>query len=170
LAQLRGDLTISVWVRRSQESRGLRSLVARQLDDGRLDHFFLGMDGDTVMFSSHLLKGILRYRFPDGAPAGWVHLAAVHSSAGRSKLFVNGTEVMARTTTQAPLGGGANRLIIGGAMNGPPGDAAEELFKGALDELVIYNRALPDAEIASLATGLQPSPSRAAGQSIAQPR
>jgi hypothetical protein len=159
LARLAGDLTISLWVKRSSGARGLQALVARQLGDERLDHFFFGIDGQrkAVVFSSHLLKGALRYKLPEAALAQWTHLAVVHSADGWSRLFVGGTAVMRKQTTRALLGGGANPLIIGGAINGRGDGAGEELFDGAIDELVIYDRAVSPAEIAALAGGAQPT-------------
>jgi hypothetical protein len=41
-------------------------------------------------------------------------------------------------------------------VNGPDPAAVRELFQGALDELVIYDRALAPDEIRALASGAQP--------------
>jgi len=157
-ATLGEELTISLWVNASP-ARGLRTLVSRQLGDGRLDRFYLGIDGSrqVVVFSSHLWKGVLRHPFPSHAWSRWVHLTAVHSAEGVSKLYLDGHEVMRRQTTLGPLGGGTSPLIIGGAINGPAGSGVDERFKGALDELVIYDRALSAGEVAALAAGAQPT-------------
>ncbi len=145
------ELSISVWIK-AAPSPGLRALVSRQLDDGRLDRFYLGIDGgrQAVVFSSHLWKGILRHPLPPEAWSRWIHLTAVHSADGVSKLYLDGREVVRRQTKGGSMAGGTNPLIVGGAINGPPGAPAEERFEGGLDELVIYNRALTDGEVAAL--------------------
>jgi RNA polymerase sigma-70 factor (ECF subfamily) len=157
-AALGEELTISVWVKASP-APGLRTLVSRQLGDGRLDRFYLGIDGsrEAVVFSSHLWKGVLRHPLPSHAWSRWFHLTAVHSAEGVSKLYLDGHEVMRRQTTRGPLGGGISPVLIGAANNGPPGSAADERFEGALDELMIYDRALSDGEVAALAAPAQPA-------------
>jgi hypothetical protein len=147
--RLEGDLTISAWVERPARARGLHALVARQLGDTSGDRFFFGFDGARLTFSSHLLKGVLRHA-PARELAGWVHLVAVHSATGGSKVFIDGVEVAQRATTRASLGGGDEPLLIGGAMNGPPPRPADELFDGALDDLALYSRALSNEEILAL--------------------
>jgi RNA polymerase sigma-70 factor (ECF subfamily) len=155
-AALKEELTLSVWVK-APPAPGLHALVSRQLDDGRLDRFYLGIDGgrQVVVFSSHLWKGIIRYPVPSQAWSRWVHLTAVHS-AGESRLYIDGREVMRRRTTRGSMGGGTNPLIVGGAINGPSGSEAEERLEGVLGELVIYDRALSSAEVAALADRAPP--------------
>jgi hypothetical protein len=41
-------------------------------------------------------------------------------------------------------------------MNGPAGSPATQKFRGALDELLVYDRALSREEVAALASGVQP--------------
>jgi hypothetical protein len=46
-------------------------------------------------------------------------------------------------------------MIIGGGNN-TPDEFVREVFQGALDELLIYDRALSPEEMVSLANGQQP--------------
>jgi hypothetical protein len=66
--------------------------------------------------------------------------------------------VVGRSNRSRPveLGGGSSLLTIGGAVNGPDPAAVDELFEGALDELVMYDRALDRSEIGALAARQQP--------------
>jgi hypothetical protein len=57
---------------------------------------------------------------------------------------------------RASVSGGDNPLVIGGSFNG--GADANQRFQGAIDELVLYQRALAADEIAALAAGAQPLP------------
>ena len=156
-AALAGELTVSLWVKRLRAARGLRALVSRQLGSGNQDHFQLGLDGTFVEFSSHLLKGLLDRPLPPALGA-WVHLAAVRSEDGRARLFVDGVEVGQRRSVGRSYGGGSAPVLIGAAINGPDASSASELYEGAMDEVLIYNRALADAEIEALAAGVPPRP------------
>jgi hydrogenase maturation factor HypE len=69
----------------------------------------------------------------------WTHLAFTYDGAAM-RMFVNGVQVSTTALTGVmPIGAGA--LRIGG--NGVWG----EYFRGAIDEVRIYNRALSAAEI-----------------------
>ncbi len=54
-------------------------------------------------------------------------------------------------------GGAENALLIGAGMNGTPTGSTSERFVGSIDELVLYDRALPPEEVAALAAGTQPA-------------
>ena len=54
---------------------------------------------------------------------------------------------------RAHLGGGSSLLTLGGSVDAAdPGDAGS-LFEGALDEVLVYNRALEPSEVRALAAG-----------------
>jgi RNA polymerase sigma factor (sigma-70 family) len=155
LARLEGELSISVWIRRDgPPGRGIHTLVSRQLGSRNQDHFFLGLDGVFLEFSSHLFRGFLARPLP-AASGRWIHLAVVRAQDATMKMFVNGVEVGKRRSAGHSYGGGSTPLTIGGGVNGPLG-AANEAFEGSLDELLMYDRALSDEEIEALAGGVQP--------------
>lgn len=88
--------------------------------------------------------GIADYFFTDEpgksteAPVDtWVHLVFRRNSAG-TQLFING--ILVGTTADSV---DFPRAFIGRNRNNATGDT----FKGLLDEAVVFNRALPDAEI-----------------------
>ncbi len=71
----------------------------------------------------------------------WTHLAATYDGA-TIRLYVNGTQVATRTTS-GPIVTSSGALRIGG--NGVWG----EYFTGQIDEVRVYRRTLPTAEIAA---------------------
>jgi RNA polymerase sigma-70 factor (ECF subfamily) len=154
LAQLETELTIALWVRAGEGPESRQALVTRQLDTSGDRLFSLRLQHQRVEFLSHVWKTQLGRPF---AGTGWTHLAAVRDAAG-TRLYLNGVEV-GRNARTAPgrIGGGSGALIVGGQVNGPEPAMAHDRFRGSLDELVVYGRALPAPEIAALAARVQPA-------------
>jgi RNA polymerase sigma-70 factor (ECF subfamily) len=158
VAQLGRELTISVWVRPSRVVAGRQVFVGRQLGEGREDYFSLSQWNASLEVRGHLWQSLTRRYLPplDGR---WLHAAAVQRADGRRLLYLDGVEVGSSNRSKpVSLGGGTTPLTIGGAINGTDPTLAEELFQGALDELLLYDRALTPAEINALAARTQPAP------------
>jgi RNA polymerase sigma-70 factor (ECF subfamily) len=147
------ELTVAAWTMSEAPYHGLRAVVTRQLDQGRWDYFLLGFHDDRVLFASHLWRSYLKVPVP--TQAGWMHLAATHDRRGVTVLYVDGREVARSHDRVVSLGGGDNPLVIGAGRNGA-GDGATQRLKGAVDELLLYDRALTAEEVAALARGAQP--------------
>jgi hypothetical protein len=135
---------------------GIRALVNRQLGNGRQDHSFVGLDDHSVETSSHLWHGGISRPLPL-EPGRWVHIAVTHDEA-ITRLFVARIEIGRKRTRGVSLGGGTQPLLIGGGANGPDPTEIDELFEGAVDELVVYDRALSEPEVQALAAGARPVP------------
>jgi RNA polymerase sigma-70 factor (ECF subfamily) len=157
------DLTVAAWVKRTRPQRGLRVLATRQLGSGPRDHFFFGFAGDRLSVASHVWNGTLRHPLPraPGAADGvalnqWVHLALVHRD-GRVKLFIDGQLLVERRSYAGRTVAAATPLMIGAGANGPDPAVTTQHLAATLDELVVYQRALSDREIAALADGAQPA-------------
>jgi glucose/arabinose dehydrogenase/PKD repeat protein len=74
----------------------------------------------------------------------WSHLAAVfNDTANTSTLYLNGTQIATRTETAAPIPN-TQPLVFG--QTGFAGDNFER-WRGLIDEVRVYNRALRAAEI-----------------------
>lgn len=92
------------------------------------------------------------------APGNWVqnqwhHVAGVEASSTSRTCYLDGSpDATPDTTSRAPSG--ADRLAIGKVPESSPG--AGEYFTGDIAEVGIWNVALTDAEIASLAKGVTP--------------
>jgi hypothetical protein len=105
---------------------------------------------------SHVWRSTTRRPMPATGDR-WFHLAAVHRDDGGTRLYLDGLEIGKSTwSRRVLLGGGDTPLMIGGGINSPNPEDVTELFEGALDELVLYERALSVDEIAALAARKQP--------------
>ena len=148
---LESELTIAVWMRVAPGPAGKRVLVTCQLGTTGDRVFSLRLADGNVELLSHVWEKLLRKRY--GATGQWIHVAAVRE-LGRTSLYLDGALVTGnRAPAPHPLGGAGTPLLIGGQIDGPePGGAAKHLFRGDLDELAIYDRALGPDEVRALAT------------------
>jgi hypothetical protein len=155
LARLSREITISLWVRRGGTAGHVRALVSRQFGTGVEDTFHFGFRDDQLWMRSRI-KGGPTYAFAPRPRGLWFHAAATVDAAGTARIYINGEEVKRNLKEGRPsLGGGTNPMIIGGGIN-TPDEFVREVFQGALDELLIYDRALSPEEMVSLANGQQP--------------
>jgi len=146
-------------------NRGYISVVQRQWrETAHPDLFYLGYgpENNALHYKWHL--GLIGaeaslYRLPEGQDkpvvGEWVHLAGTYDGeTGKMSLYVNGKPI----GTQTRVGElrldpeSLNRpLIIGAELNGPNVDEVENGFNGYVDEVRLYDRALADEEIKTLA-------------------
>ncbi len=84
----------------------------------------------------------------------WNHACVVFASASDRKAYIDGGSSGSNTTTKAPTSAPTNTCI--GAMV-RSGGTAFTFVDGAIAEPAIWNAALTDAEIASLAKGVSPA-------------
>ena len=77
----------------------------------------------------------------------WVHVAVVYTT-GQAKTYVNGQLSDTFTYTQAAIEGAS--VVRIGRHNDDAGFGTRRFFKGAIDELSLYNRELTTSEISSI--------------------
>jgi RNA polymerase sigma-70 factor (ECF subfamily) len=153
-----GGLTIALWIKRASAPR-VRALVTRQLGSGPEDTFHFGFRGDLLMIQSSVWR--VNLNRPLRERDEWIHVATTHGPEHITRLFVDGHLVAAKQDRAGPTpvrGQDLNPLIVGGGLNHADPDGVGERFHGALDELLIYDRALGPDEIAALAARVQPRP------------
>jgi hypothetical protein len=134
-------------------------LVTRQLGSGGDRIFSLRLRSGGLELLSHVWQRTLHRSF--SRVGQWTHVVAVREP-GSTSLYVDGALAGSNfpTAPVRPLGGAGTPLLIGGQVNGPEiGARAQDLFRGEVDELAIYDRALGPDEIRALAS--QPSSPRA---------
>ena len=113
--------------------------------NARLDAYVSIADGLlTVRWGTG--SGIAQIDSPGPLPlAQWVHVAVTHNGT-IGRLYINGTDNATTTAASAlALTSGSENFFIGAQ---PPGNT--RFWKGKIDELTFYDRALTPAEIASI--------------------
>ncbi|HXI70310.1 MAG TPA: LamG-like jellyroll fold domain-containing protein [Verrucomicrobiae bacterium] len=151
---LGGDFTISLWMKSTQLFPQTDNTYA---GTGIFWSDVGGTHNDFILGGTRSTAGTNRLSFftgnPDSSLNGtkdvsngkWTHVAVVRiKSTGERRLFVNGLLDGANF-------GGTNLLTSNSSVSigGNTGDG--RYFLGQLDEMRVYNRALADAEVASLA-------------------
>lgn len=131
-----GDGTQYVLSKRSPSCFGGNEFYIRYVPASRTVNAVFLETPDKSVFLSHQLTNT----------ACWQHVAVVREG-GRARLYINGERVQLLTT--------ANRLDVfnDGDLtlgNSDCKSATEKAFRGLIDELRVYNRALDDQEIREL--------------------
>lgn len=142
-------LTVSAWVNRTEDATW-NMIVSREVKDGPSEYFGLAVVKNKALFSVD----------PDGAhyrniktatemPVGeWIHLAGTYDDT-EFKLYVNG-KLAASEKCSIPFSyQDQNPVIIGGNTNNK-GKTWVDCFRGRIDEVRLYNRALTGREVSEL--------------------
>lgn len=149
--------TVSAWVNPAGDTGAYQGIVTRQLGNDHRDQWYLTINAGRPIFSVTTTAGTVAAPAPalvaDGA---WVHLAGTYDGT-TIRLFVNGL-VVATATISGRLADTATPLIIGGNQNGPLPGTAQEQFNGRIDDVQLFNRALPPVDVAGLMVGTPPPP------------
>lgn len=148
--QVDSSYTIAAWVNIAEDANGLSRITCRSRttvpgekdlslyirNNGKLEHQgseWLASDENAVGF------GI------------WQHVAVV-SDGTAMKLYVNGNVVKEENTTSGDMCNTDVSLLIGAGWNkDATAPFADHMFKGAMDELRIYDIAINDADMKELA-------------------
>ncbi len=158
LDEFKQGITVSAWVKCSANTNW-NTVISREVKDGWSEYFGLAVVKSKALFSVD----------PDGAhyqniksdepmPLGeWIHLAGTYDNAV-SRLYVNGRLVKSASCSVPFQFADLNPLLIGGNTN-TKGKSWVDCFRGRIDEVRLYNRALSDVEVlkmVSLPLGLNP--------------
>ena len=141
-----GDFTVAAWIHPTElKTAGIVALGAHQATHG----WYLETTGNKGSFH-------LETAGPDDdangalvSPQGviqvdtWQHIAAIVRRNGESRLYVNGYPVAKADIGAANLDNPEIDLHLGSVPEG-------QQFKGELDEVVVYSRALSEAELQGL--------------------
>ncbi|OGJ86761.1 MAG: hypothetical protein A2268_13905 [Candidatus Raymondbacteria bacterium RifOxyA12_full_50_37] len=142
------ELTITAWVRAdiTPQSTGAPILCKGTGAGGETYAFDFYADNDLRLFirPNEELHECMLYNWLDQDKVGeWQFLAATIASDGSAKVYANG--VVIATSSFPVMIPNNHELTIGGRQSGT--GAYDAIFKGALDEIKIYNRALSATEI-----------------------
>ncbi|AIY64533.1 LamG domain-containing protein [Pseudoalteromonas piratica] len=141
------ELTVSTWVYPTENRSGLRSLVSKD------EHFEFHLDSNNRLFwwwqnASRQARSFTSSRT---VPLNqWTHVAVVYKS-GLQRMYINGVADASRTYTDG-LADSPCKFFIGvdvgtNTSTQCGGVRSDRYFKGYLDEVRIYSRALQQAEI-----------------------
>jgi len=153
-------LTVAMWVRRAGNPHMNHALAMRPADSGRQNYFYFGFSGDELRVSSSGWGGALGARFPREATGRWEHVAFTYDAEHSVKLFIGGLEVARRTATPRMFGAVHQPLRVGAGLVGEKRARTGQRFEGAIDELLVYERALTGDEIRALTHGASPPRAR----------
>lgn len=136
--------TIDVWVNPGvQQGAAFHGIVVKQNSDNSGRNYYLGLRSDgRIHYSISSASSILSVDSSAVLPTdAWTHVAATFDG-GVMKIFINGQENASLNVGNVIPGKTTQPLLIGHTNE----DAAT-FFKGLIDEVEIFNRALSAPEI-----------------------
>ncbi len=136
------NYTVAAWVK--LDSLGGFATAVSQ-DGAANSGYFLQYSGQDNRFAFSFVGA--RALAPQPPTAGqWYHLVGVRdAAAGTLKLYVDGE--LAGSTSACTGAAAAGNTVIGRAQYG---GSQVDFWRGAIDQVHVYDRALPDAEVAEL--------------------
>ncbi|MFN6463805.1 MAG: DUF4347 domain-containing protein [Nostoc sp. DedVER02] len=153
LNSITNQITVSAWVRPDGQPVGFKSVVNRQI--GTLlhpDQFFLGFGirNQVTTYKWEIGTASSEGNIYTGSPIGdsWAHLVGTYDGS-MLRLYVNGVEIGSNPYKDS-IPGDYNPVTIGAAENAEEGTPLSDSFKGLVDEVRIYNRALSATEVKNL--------------------
>ena len=153
---IRGGMTIAAWVYRDSNITDRNTAVAsRQLRGTSSEIYALSFQNNILMawMYAEPPAANVNLRSRKTAPlTTWVHVALTYDG-GTVHLYQDGEDVgsIAYTTLLIPSG---NPLVLGNNMNIT---GADQPLIGRLDEVRVYNRALPHTAIVALMSTVPPA-------------
>lgn len=148
-----GEISISVWANTSSTSTGGNTIIST-IPDASSDRFQMNINwtGDPANTSIFDYGNISSGRLvTPSAPIvynTWEHYVFVKSTVGNfMKIYKNGVQI-ATKSGGASISNRAKKVVLGGSPSN--GDHGDQLFKGSLDDLKIFNKALTATEVLNI--------------------
>jgi choice-of-anchor A domain-containing protein len=136
-------LTIETWIYPTSHSPLVQNVVSKATEPGNSGYIFPRTDDgwQTVSFWLKINNQWQKVIVPFTGFSQWTHVAATYDGLFM-KIFINGVEVGSLSAPGA-ISANTNNLSIGQQ----PGGLLSEYYKGGVDELRLWNRALSHCEI-----------------------
>jgi RNA polymerase sigma factor (sigma-70 family) len=144
-------MSVAAWIKPAPLPPHPVALFSRQLPAGDAKHlFWFGFAGTNLRVWSGAWTGWATRDLD--ARDRWTHVAFTHDGPD-TRLYIDGQRVR-RIPGGIPRGEGlvTSTLTIGAARFAPDPTRVRNRFPGLIDDVVVYDRALTDAEVATLAT------------------
>jgi hypothetical protein len=157
------EFSAAMWMRVDRLRGSEGTLLSRRLVPGAEILFHFGLQGSNLFLRSSVWQPELM-AVPLANPQGrWIHVAFSRRSDGVTKLFVDGAIAAEERARPLPAVASEEPLVIGAEFRGVNHREAAKRFIGAIDEVMIYDRALADEEVAQIASGMAPTTEAAIG-------
>jgi lysophospholipase L1-like esterase/chitodextrinase len=156
LNSVTGGLTVAAWTYRSSNQPGYVSVVSREVGTAYYEHYYLGFADGSYRWFVNTTGGYSNTGIGNAAPLGqWVHVVGTYDGAN-VKFYVNGA-----LQFTLPHSGAFSTDTTGVTIGASHNDASHqpgEGFRGAIDEVNLYARALTDQEVLQLYQATAGSP------------
>ena len=152
-----GSFTLSAWIRMSDTSRGIKTIIDNRGTDGR-GYSFAVYGGNSLVLQLADETGWLNYHSDSTVPLvpnRWHHVAV---SVNRTSwpvniaFYIDGYEAGLASPKMGNINNTSLPFLIGGHK-----DWASSRFGDRLDEVLVYNRALPKWEVWNVLNPGRPS-------------
>jgi len=140
ILDLTNRMTLEAWVSPTATMSSWRGVLLKEQTGGLVYGLYANSDSNQPVSSINVGGGDQNLAGGSAiAVNSWVHLAATYDGVTQ-RLYVNGSQVASRAQT-------GNMTVSGGALRVGGNSVWSEYFKGRIDEIRIYNRALTATEI-----------------------
>jgi hypothetical protein len=138
-------LTLAAWVKTDTNEGRLRVIISKQYGSSNHDSFVLWCHDDGRLWFSLEGVGVIQ----SGQPPlnEWHHIVATYNGSFM-RLYMDGVEQSSGAATGSILYD--NNTVLIGADSNQADHTPDEGWSGAIDEVLIYNRALNETEIAQI--------------------
>lgn len=142
-------ISVTAWIKKDSASHW-NTIVSREIGSGWSEYFGLAVHQNNALFSVDPDgKNYQNVKANELIPPGvWVHLAGTFDNE-TYKLYINGKLIKSGVCKSALHFNDQNPLLIGGNSNNQ-NQSLVDCFKGTIDEVRIYKRALSLPEINKL--------------------
>ncbi|HMZ34923.1 MAG TPA: LamG domain-containing protein [Chitinophagales bacterium] len=150
-----GEISLSFWAK-TDATAGFGTTIISTTPDASNDRFQININWSGIPANTNIFDygNILNNSGRLVSPAStivfdtWEHYVFVKSATGNfMKIYKNGIEI-ATKTGGAAISNKAKKVVLGGSEAND--EHNDQLFKGSLDDLKIFNRALSISEVSNI--------------------
>jgi hypothetical protein len=155
-------ITISAWIKPDDINSGLRTIVGKWNGNTNADQFLFTQDGnDNFMAIRAVNTNGINDNSNSITAGNWHHVVFIYDKfdSNRHTIYVDGNAVYNATIPGFYSGTSANTFTSIGAQYGDVNGANPNItryFKGAIDDIQIFNRTLSQSEVTQLLNAAPP--------------